>query len=468
MPRLKLIFLLISLFSFQTAFCKVGFPAIIGDNMVLQQQSNVPLWGTATNNAMVTVTTSWNKKIYKTKAGSNGKWNLSVSTPAAGGPFTISFSDGQVSTLKNILIGEVWLCSGQSNMEMPVKGFKNQPILNSNDIAASAENPNIRMFILEKKVSRIPLDSCKGSWTVSDGATSKQFSAVGYQFAQMLQEKLKVPVGVIGTYWGGTPIQAWMDETSLKSFPEMKIPVPTDTGRLTPNVPTSLYNGMINPVIGFGLKGFLWYQGEGNVGIYPSYERMMQSMVGEWRKLWKNDSLSFYYVQIAPYTYGADTARRSAFLRETQLKASMSIANAGMAVAMDVGTQRGIHPPDKTTISKRLLYLALAKTYHKNGIAFSGPVYKSMKVDTSRVNIDFNFAENGLTSFGKDLSNFEVAGADKIFYPATARITNAGVTVQSDRVKEPVAVRYAFKDWVIGDLYNNEGLPASSFRTDDW
>lgn len=436
--------------------------------MILQRQSMAPLWGTATTNATVTIQTSWDKKIYKTKAGANGKWNISVGTPAAGGPFTISFSDGQLITLKNILIGEVWLCSGQSNMEMPVKGFRNQPILNSNEIAANSENPNIRMFLLEKAISRTPLDTCKGSWTESNAATSRQFSAIGFQFAQMLQEKLKVPVGIIGTYWGGTPIQAWMDESSLKSFPEMKIPVPGDTARLSPNAPTSLYNAMINPVVGFGLKGFLWYQGESNVGIYPSYERMMQSMVGEWRKLWKNDSLTFYYVQIAPYTYGADTARRSAYLRETQLKASSSIPNAGMAVAMDVGTQRGIHPPDKTTISKRLLYLALAKTYHKQGIVFSGPVYKSMKVDSSRINILFDFAENGLSSFGKELSNFEVAGADKIFYPAIAKITNSGITVQSDRVKEPVAVRYSFKDWVVGDLYNSEGLPASSFRTDDW
>lgn len=468
MQRSKLFFLLAFIVTYQSGFCKVVFPSIIGDNMILQRQSMAPLWGTATTNATVTIQTSWDKKIYKTKAGANGKWNISVSTPAAGGPFTISFSDGQLITLKNILIGEVWLCSGQSNMEMPVKGFRNQPILNSNEIAANSENPNIRMFLLEKAISRTPLDTCKGSWTESNAATSRQFSAIGFQFAQMLQEKLKVPVGIIGTYWGGTPIQAWMDESSLKSFPEMKIPIPGDTARLSPNAPTSLYNAMINPVVGFGLKGFLWYQGESNVGIYPSYERMMQSMVGEWRKLWKNDSLTFYYVQIAPYTYGADTARRSAYLRETQLKASSSIPNAGMAVAMDVGTQRGIHPPDKTTISKRLLYLALAKTYHKQGIVFSGPVYKSMKVDSSRINILFDFAENGLSSFGKELSNFEVAGADKIFYPAIAKITNSGITVQSDRVKEPVAVRYSFKDWVVGDLYNSEGLPASSFRTDDW
>jgi sialate O-acetylesterase len=428
----------------------------------------VPLWGTANKNAALTVQTSWDKRTYKTTVGADGKWRVMVSTPVAGGPFTISFSDGQPTTLKNILIGEVWLCSGQSNMEMPVKGFRNQPILHSNEIAANAENNSIRMFILEKAVSRTPLDTSRGSWKESDAATSRQFSALGFQFAQMLQEKLKVPVGVIGTYWGGTPIQAWMDEASLKPFPEMKIPVAGDTSRLTPNVPTSLYNAMINPVIGYGLKGFLWYQGEANVSTYRIYERLMNEMVAGWRKKWNNDTLAFYYVQIAPYTYGADTARQSAYLRETQLKAASSISYAGMAVAMDAGDQRNIHPADKTTLAKRFLYLALAKTYHKPGIIFSGPVYKSMKKAGDVISIDFSFADNGVTSFGKELANFEIAGADRIFYPATAKIINTGVSVQSTNVKDPVAVRYAFKDWVVGDLYNVEGLPASSFRTDDW
>ncbi len=229
MQRLKFFFLLAFIITYQVSFGKVIFPAIIGDNMVLQRQSMTLLWGTANKNTAITVQTSWNKKFYKTTASADGKWKVSVSTPAAGGPYTISFNDGQLTTLKNILIGEVWLCSGQSNMEMPVKGFRNQPVLNSNEIAANSENPNIRMFLLEKALSRTPLDTCKGSWTESNAATSRQFSAVGFQFAQMLQEKLKVPVGIIGTYWGGTPIQAWMDEASLKAFPEMKIPVPGDT-----------------------------------------------------------------------------------------------------------------------------------------------------------------------------------------------------------------------------------------------
>src|ERR1044072_4001925 len=191
------LFLVLSL----RASASVTLPAVIGSNMVLQRQSEAALWGTATANAKVTVITSWNKRQYAVKAGPDGAWKVTVQTPAAGGPYEITISDGKPVKLENILIGEVWLCSGQSNMEMPVKGFKNQPILNSNEIAANSENNNVRMFLLQKAVSRTPLDSCKGSWAVSDPSTSKQFSAVGYQFAQMLQEKLKVPVGIIGTYW---------------------------------------------------------------------------------------------------------------------------------------------------------------------------------------------------------------------------------------------------------------------------
>lgn len=468
MQRLKWLVLVTCLLNSLEGNCKVGFPTIIGDNMVLQRESSVPLWGTALKTGVVTVVTSWNKKSYKTKVGLDGKWNLYVTTPAAGGPYTISFSDGQLSTLKNILVGEVWVCSGQSNMEMPLKGFPNQPILNSNEIAANAENPNVRLFTLKRAISRVPIDSATGSWVESDAATAKEFSAVAFQFAQMLQEKLKVPVGVINTSWGGTPIQSWMNESSLKDFPQMKLPVPGDTAKLQPNVPTSLYNAMIHPIIGYGLKGFLWYQGESNVSNHAIYEKMMQSMVSGWRKMWKNDSLSFYFVQIAPYTYGADTARRSAYQREAQLAAASSIPNAGMAVTMDVGTQRGIHPPDKTAVSKRLLYLALAKTYNKKGVTFSGPVYKSMKKEGDKITVQFSYADVGLTANGKELSTFEIAGADRIFHPATAKIVAGGVMVQSDNVKDPVAVRYAFKDWVMGDLYNNEGLPASSFRTDDW
>ncbi|MEJ7740752.1 MAG: sialate O-acetylesterase [Chitinophagaceae bacterium] len=467
MPKL-VFFLLFSVAIYHAAYSKVSFPAIVGDNMVLQQQSTVMLWGWSKKGSMVTIVTSWNKKTYKTEKSSDGKWKMPISTPIAGGPYTISFNDGELTVLDNILIGEVWLCSGQSNMEMPVKGFRNQRILNSNELLLDAENESLRFFLVQKNTSKIPLEDVKGQWQQSSAATIKQFSAVAYQFGRALQQKLKVPVGLIGTYWGGTPIQAWMSVSSLNAFPEIKLPDPADTARMPAVTPTLLFNAMINPLVHFPVKGFLWYQGESNVSNAPQYEKLMGAMVGEWRKLWGSGESPFYFVQIAPYSYGNDSGRQSAYLREAQLKSVSNITNTGMAVSLDAGTRTNIHPPDKTVISKRLLYLALVKTYGKTGIGFSGPVYKSMKVEGNKANINFDFAENGLSSFEKELSHFEIAGEDRMFYPASASITQEGLVVQSVKVQAPVAVRYAFKNWVIGDLYNTEGLPASSFRTDNW
>jgi sialate O-acetylesterase len=466
----KLVLSLFLLFSLR-ASATITLPAIIGSNMVLQQQSEVALWGTAKNNAKVTVTTSWNGRRYTVNAGSDGAWKLKVQTPAAGGPYEITLSDGTPLKLTDILIGEVWVCSGQSNMEMPVKGFKNQPILNSADILMKADNPQIRLFHVPKKISRTPVPSCETAWKASDGATAASFSAVGFQFAQMLQERLKVPVGIIESTWGGTLIEAWMGEPMLQPFAtEIKVPAVTDTLNMKPNDPTGLYNGMIAPIRGYGIKGALWYQGESNRLRPAQYEKLLPAMVKGWRNVWDAGDWAFYYVQIAPFTYKDDSGEAGK-LREAQLRAESQMPNAGMAVSMDVGEELNIHPPDKTIISKRLLYLALARTYGYKSIPCEGPVYKSMQVSGDTAKLSFDYASNGLTTFGKPLAPlFEVAGADKVFHPAeTAVITReGGINVRSSSVKTPAAVRYAFKAWTVGTLYNTEGLPASSFRTDDW
>ncbi len=463
----KLIIACFLLFSL-TASANIILPAVISSNMVLQQQSEAALWGTAANNAKVTVTTSWNKKQYTIKAGANGAWKIKVQTPAAGGPYQITISDGTPITLSNILIGEVWFCSGQSNMEMPVKGFKNQPVLHAADIMMEADNPQIRLFKVPKKISRTPLGTCNTSWEVSNAETAGNFSAVGYQFAKMLQEKLKVPAGIMEATWGGTVIEAWMDEQSLRPFAgEIKVPAVTDTIKLNPNDPTGLYNGMVAPLAGYTIKGALWYQGESNRLRAAQYQQLMPALVKDWRGLWDSGEWAFYYVQIAPFVYGGDKGE-TFLLREAQLKALPQIPNAGMAVSMDVGEEKNIHPADKTIISKRLLYNALAKTYGYKGVPYAGPELKSMQVATDTVKLMFNNAANGLTSFGKPLANFEVAGADKVYHPATAWITLYGIAVKSEEVKAPVAVRYGFKDWMVGSLFNTEGLPASSFRTDEW
>ena len=455
-------------FIFASTFAEVKLPAVINNNMVLQQQSSVPLWGKASANKTVRITTSWDRKNYKAVSDNNGEWRVNVKTPAAGGPYTITFDDGQKVQLNNILIGEVWVCSGQSNMVMPLKGYRNQPTLNGNDIAANAANPNIRLFHLQRAVSNVPLDDCKGSWEVSSPESAVDFSAIGFQFAQQLQKILNVPIGVIESDWGGTPIEAWMDKASLEPFPGVKIPTANDAVKAEAHRPTCLFNAMIAPITGYGIKGFLWYQGENNASKPTGYDQLMASMVSGWRKLWNtSDTLSFYYVQIAPYRY--PTNRDSiAVLREMQQIAQSEIPNSGMAVSIDAGNEFTIHPGKKTVISKRLLYWALGDAYHQKGIAYKSPYYQSMEIKNGSAVISLTDAPNGFTSWDKEIEGFEIAGSNKSFYPAEAKIVGTTIQVQSDKVPTPVSVRYGFKDWAPGNLYSTEGLPVAPFRTDDW
>jgi len=448
------------------ASSKIVLPPLIADHMVLQQQSTVVLWGWAKKSAGITVTTSWNKKVYKITADVTGAWKVRVQTPVAGGPYSITLSDGTPVLLRDVLIGEVWLCSGQSNMEMPVEGFKNQPVLHSNDILMQANDPSIRLIHLERATSMAPQDTVANSgWQSGNAESVKKFSAVGYQFAKLLQQQLHVPIGIIGTYWGGTIVEAWMSEKSLKAFPEVTLP--SDTAGKGKNTPTALFNAMLHPLVGYGMKGVIWYQGEQNRSNAIRYDRLLAAMVQDWRDRWQEGNWPFYYVQIAPYRYN-DKLGPSAPLREAQQKALQLIPDAGMVVTLDVGQEHSIHPPDKTTVSKRLAYWALANTYHRKGLSYASPYYSSMKVDGNNVTLRFDNAPNGLTTYGKPLTNFEVAGADRVFYPAEARIIGDGIRVTSDKVKEPVAIRYGYKDWVEGEVYNTEGLPLAPFRTDNW
>jgi sialate O-acetylesterase len=436
--------------------------------MVLQQRSRVALWGTARPHALVKVTVSWDHRVYSVGVAADSSWRVMVNTPAAGGPYTITLDDGRKLVLSDVLIGEVWVCSGQSNMEMPVKGFKNQPVLNANGLLLDAANPAIRLFRQERAASRGPERDCKATgWEAADAVDVAEFSAVGYQYAKLLQAKLKVPVGMIMSTWGGTVIEAWMDKPSLEPFPGIKVLPQDDTAKINKNEPTVLFNAMIHPIAGYGIKGVIWYQGEQNRTNAQLYDRLMASMVGEWRKLWHCGDWPFYFVQIAPYRYH-DTLGPAAPLRDAQTRAWQLIPHSGMVVSMDAGDEHSIHPAAKAVISERLVYWALADTYGWKGLAYMGPVYTSMKVVKNGIALSFDHAPNGLTAYGKPLSAFEIAGEDRRFFPAKARITSTGVTVQSDSVQVPVAVRYAYKDWVVGDLYNTEGLPAVPFRTDSW
>lgn len=467
MFRKQIFFAFFVQFIFSSVIADVKLPAIINNNMVLQQQSTVPLWGKASANKTVRITTSWDKKSYKAGSDKNGEWRVNVTTPSAGGPYTITFDDGQKLQLNNVLIGEVWVCSGQSNMVMPLKGYRNQPTLNGNDIIANAANINIRLFQVQRAVSNVPLDDCKGSWEVSSPESAAGYSAVGFQFAQQLQKILNVPIGVIESDWGGTPIEPWMDKASLASFPEVKIPTANDAAKAEARRPTCLFNGMIAPITGYGIKGFLWYQGENNARNPAGYDELMAAMVNGWRKLWNRGNLSFYYVQIAPFRYPYDKDSIPV-LREKQQKAQSKIPNSGMVVSIDAGNEFTVHPDDKTVISKRLLYWALGDTYHQKGVAYRSPYYKSQEIKDGSAVLIFIDAANGFTSYDKKIEGFEIAGSDKNFYPAEAKIAGTTIKVQSDKVPHPVSIRYGFKDFDPGNLYNTEGLPVAPFRTDNW
>lgn len=465
----KLTFILTALLAATTAGAKVTLPKMFSDGMVMQRETNANLWGTAKGSATVSITTSWDGKTYSVKAGKDGKWKTSVPTPKAGGPYRITLSDGEETVLDNILIGELWLCSGQSNMEMPMKGFKNQPVENAvEDILHSADS-QLRLFTVKRNSRFAPVDTVSGHWSEAAPASVREFSATAYHFGRELRRMLGVPVGLIVTSWGGSACEAWMKADWLKAFPDAKIPATEADVKSKNRTPTVLYNGMLHPLIGFTMRGVIWYQGEDNVPRYKTYADMLTTMVRGWRAEWGQGDFPFYYCQIAPYDYSLiDWTTNSALLREQQSKAELMIPNAGMAVLMDAGLEYGIHPRKKHLAGLRLALLALKNTYGVEGLTAESPYYKEVKFQGDTAVVTFEragmwvYGSNGLKS---DL--FEVAGEDRVFHPAKAWIERSKVYVKSDAVKRPVAVRYAFKNWAMGDLYC-DGLPLPSFRTDNW
>ncbi len=460
----KFLCLILILFFAISSKAEVKLSAIFGNGMVLQRQADAAIWGKATPDATVEVNTSWNEQTYSTKAGNDGVWKLTVKTPEAGGPYEISLSDGdKVKKLSNVLIGEVWICSGQSNMEMPMKGFKNQPVWGGNKDIATSTNKQIRLFTVERALNEKPLYDFSGEWEECTPNHVANFSAIAYYFGRMMEEVLDVPVGLICTSWGGSRIESWMSAGSLKKFDFIDYGSPDNKYYAASN----MFNAMLHPMIGFGIRGTIWFQGEANKEKPGEYEQLLPELIQDWRSRWGCGDFPFYFAQITPYGY--DRGLNSAFMRQAMLNISESgIPNIGMACQMDLGEKTIIHAGNKKAGGERLAYWALNKTYGMKGIACEGPVLKEMKVEGNIVKLTFNHAKNGLTTYDKPLEHFWLAGENKRFFQATAVITGEGITLFAPRVADPVAVRYAFDDFVVGELYNTEGLPASSFRTDNW
>ena len=485
------------------AAADVRLPKVIGSHMVLHQGQELPVWGWAEPGERVTVTLGG--KQAEAVAAAGGKWMLKLPAMEAGGPHTMTVKGRNTLTLTDILIGEVWVGSGQSNMEFSVRGTKDS----AKEIAA-AKFPNIRLFHVPKLPSGNPEDDVNASWRPCDPNSVQHFSAVLYFFGRELHRELKAPVGLIATSWGGTRIEPWTPPEGFMAVPKLEgilkhvqaadanyrkalggtldqleawipqarkaiaanAPVPTMpriAGHPLANAgaPTGLYNGMVYPIVPFAIRGAIWYQGESNRGDAMMYFEKMKALIAGWRHVWKQGDFPFLFVQLAPFTYGGSvTALPEIWEAQT---ATLALPNTGMAVITDIGNLKDIHPRNKQDVGKRLALGALAKDYGRKDLVYSGPLYKSMKVEGGKIVLSFDHVGGGLVARdGKPLSHFQIAGADKVFHPAEAAVEGDTVVVTCDGVKEPLAVRFGWHQLAEPNLMNKEGLPASPFRTDRW
>ena len=441
---------------------------LFSDNMILQRNSKVNIWGKSNPNQIVTVYSSWNNKSEKTKSNSNGDWILKIQTDSSVGPYEMSISTSDdTKIIKNILLGEVWFASGQSNMEMPLDGFFGEPVFGSQDIIGKSINPLIRLITVERNYSSTPLFNFSGKWEESNPESSRYFSAVAYSFAKYIHESLEVPVGIISSAWGGTPAEAWAEKSFLDNEFEPGVIINNSEEKFEEYNPAYLFNAMLNPLIPFTIRGGIWYQGENNRERAKHYSKLMQVMVASWRDRWGLGDFPFYFVQIAPFSYSDPNESSSAELRDAQLDAMKNIKNSGMVSTVDIGDLNSIHPPEKIKVGNRLAYWALNQTYGYKLITPSGPIPKSAKVEESKVFISFDYADNGFYNFNGPLKDFEIAGEDEIFYEAKAKIYGESIIVESLNVSSPRKVRYGWKNYFEASLFNIEGLPATSFYIEE-
>lgn len=433
------------------------------DGAVLQRGQNVPVWGTANDGEKVTVELAGQTA---TTTAQGGKWKVELKPLEAGGPFAMKISGDNEVTVNNLLVGEVWVASGQSNMELKFNSSHEPDVERP-----KANHPQLRMFTAAKVTSPVPLPELKGSWVTCSPETVGNFSAVAYYFARDLQAKLGVPVGVISTSWGGTPAQAWTSLDGFAGHPELagyakvaqdnlaKYSDVAPPKPLAPGTASVLYNAMIAPVVPYGMKGAIWYQGESNAPKSKEYQTLFPAMIADWRAKWKLGDFPFLYVQIAPFK------SQPPEIREAQLFTLAKSKNTAMAVITDYGNATDIHPKQKEPVGHRLSLAARALAYGEK-IVYSGPLYKSMKVGGNEIGIIFDHTGGGLVAKDGDLKGFTIAGVDGKFVPAKAVIKGAAVVVSAEGVADPKAVRYGWDNVPDVNLFNKEGLPASPFRTD--
>ena len=381
-PRLFILLLLICSNKIINAQTKVA--SFFSDGMILQQQKSINIWGIDSAGTKIHVVSSWGETS-QTTTSTNGKWKLQLSTPVAGGPHSITIKGSSTIIINDVLIGEVWICSGQSNMQLPLKGGLDGNFIEGGlDAIVNSKNDRIRFFNVKQNASLKPLDNVNGRWEKANPSTSGSFSAVGYFFAHQIEKVLEVPVGIIVTAWGASSAEAWTDSSTLN---DLGFEFPEKMAKMKQQTPSVLYNTMIHPLIGYGIKGVLWYQGEANRRNANEYEKIVNAMVSSWREQWNIGDFPFYYAQIAPFNYGKNN---SAFLREAQLKSSQSLQNAEMVVTLDVGDCTQIHPSKKREVGKRLSYVALAKDYGISGYDFKSPTLTNYFIEEQEIILTFS------------------------------------------------------------------------------
>lgn len=462
----------------------VRLPALFSDGMVLQQGMRVPVWGWAHEGEAVTI--RFRGQIVKTTA-KDGQWMVNLRSLKPGGPDTLTVEGRNRIVLKDVLVGEVWVCSGQSNMEWPLeRTFEPEQAI------AAAHFPDIRFFKVPKTKLASPTNDTAAAWAPCSPETARSFSAVAYYFARDLQRARAVPVGLIGSYWGGSPAEAWMSEKALARDTSYKQELAKHYDQIwsahdeamrkwelarkegkQPQAPnwklSQLYNGMIAPLIPYAIRGAIWYQGESNAGRAHQYRTLFPDMIQNWRSDWGQGNFPFLAVQLAPFKAIQSEPGESdwAELREAQWLATTALPNVGMAVITDVGEEKDIHPRKKAPVGERLAIAARGIAYGEK-LEYSGPIYKNIKVTGNQAILSFAHVGRGLESRGGPLTGFAICGKDKKFVWGKAEIRGDTVVVSSPKVSRPVAVRYGWADFPVVNLWNKDGLPASPFRTDDF
>jgi sialate O-acetylesterase len=482
------------------AHAEVRLPKIFSSHMVLQRDRPIHFWGWA--DPQETINVSLDGQSASSTTDKLGKWSLYLPSHAAGGPFTVQVKGTNTLTVDDVMVGDVWFASGQSNMEMPLKGFPGNAVISNGEAEIQAANqPKLRLLRIQKKTSAYPLDDFQDTWTTCTPQSATDFSAVAYFFGRAIAQKQNVTVGLIDSTWGGTPAEAWTSFQGLTfdaslmpvfgawgsmmdSYTDMWLvqaadkradeaadrahaPKPKHAWRPEPASwgPAALYNGMVAPAIGYGIKGAIWYQGEANTGANraPIYDKLFAAMITDWRRHWQQGNFPFLFVQLANYKTSPDTLWPT--VRDAQRR-TLALANTGMAVTIDVGDPNNIHPADKQSVGLRLALAARAIAYGET-LEFSGPLFRQAGIDGEQMRVWFDHAEGLMTKGGGAPQGFEIAGADRKYHAATATLEGTSVVVSGTDVPQPQFVRYGWKDVPVVNLINGAGLPASPFSSEE-